>query len=617
MQAKKIERPLKSSYTSGQKYGENTIKEIILGKNELSQNLTHDSHSFLLREIIEIAKYESIFANDIIDTFYNVFLTSQDKWICRGICKYLMRYTIYKFYQQNTLNEIQNSIREFLKLIFTNAVTNKLETLVYLSDFLGSERGAYKEFLDERVYHEVKEICDIIWGELSEERIDKISEVASQLILKIKSLKDTLDTIGSFSFAEESVNIKEEFERRKDNYRAWAGNNIELSMSMQDEELRVLKSLWDKVDNFILNSLEIFRDKGLGGQYSLMAEHDSRSVQFFLISKFSDSGENWQETSVNIEDKFAADICNRGLKSSFTKQTTGFIGWIVFETVEKPPSSFFNNLLDFLESTLWLPVRSGWWKQVESLVKDEISLELPDIQEKLVSHTLVQIDKLSKKTKDLLKVFLNIPHDLKNLITTSSPKEMRIRIRRAKNDLRNISFFQKDFLFPDGEERTISIGGLISSVRREFEYPIKVSSLQKEVSIHIHPENDEFPLIDYYANSEEHIKMMFTNLFYNAYDSLKKKICQSPEDFKPEIRISISMENDYYKILFSDNGVGLSEGANKEASTGVGHAIISTLAQHYKGEFKNIPSEEGATFLIKLPISQNEKEYKEIRSSNC
>lgn len=594
------------------RYGENTIKEIILGKNELSQNLTHDSHSFLLREIIEIAKYESIFANDIVDTFYKIFLTEKDKGICRAICRYSMKYAIYKFYQQNTLNEIQNSTREFLKLIFTKAVTNKLETLVYLSDFLGSERGAYKEFLDGRVYHEVKEICDIIWGELDENKPDKVSEVASQLILKIKSLMDKLDTVGFFSFAEESVNIKEEIDKRKENYRAWAGNNIELGISIQNEELRVLKSLWDKVDDFILKSLDNLRYK-VSGQYSLMAEHDSRSVHFLLISKFSDSEEDWQEASVNIENKFA-EICSRGLKSTFTKQTTGFIGWIAFKAVEKSPSSSFNKLLEFLESTFWSPAKSDWWEQLENLVKDEISLVLPDIQERLVSHTLVQIGKLSKKTKDLLKLFLDIPHDLKHLAKTFFPgdKEMWKRIRRAKNELRSISFFQKDFLFPDGEEKTIPLSGLISSLKREFEYPKKAKSLQKEVLIYIPSENEEVPLIDYYANSEEHIKIIFRNLFYNAYDSLMEKIDKSPVDFKPEIRISISMENGYYKILFSDNGVGPGEGDKvKESSTGIGHPIISTLVGHYRGEFKNLPSEEGATFSIKLPISQKNLGTKE------
>lgn len=118
-------------------YHNDTIKRLISGTHELTSGLNDYDRRLLIREIIVITKDENFFEQDVVDTLKKVFKENPDKYIREAICKFLMKYLIYKSQQQISLPEVQELIKEIVGLILE---TGQYDAIRYLAEYLGSEK---------------------------------------------------------------------------------------------------------------------------------------------------------------------------------------------------------------------------------------------------------------------------------------------------------------------------------------------------------------------------------------------------------------------------------------------------------------------------------------------
>ncbi|MBU4321469.1 MAG: tetratricopeptide repeat protein [Nitrospinae bacterium] len=600
------------------KHYDDTIAKILSGKSQLIEHLDTFTHSFIAKEIVEIAKGENIFSQHIVDKFKNVFSENQSKGIRKTICQYLMKHIIFRCYQSASLGELQTLIKEAVELILMPAYKKRKaqgDAVEYLSEFLGSEMLSYLEFLGDKTYIEIRELEDLVWA-LDEEKSDSVFQTAPLIKQKLPYLKDKLDDI-SFSFTE-TVDIYGILREKQRTYLNRLGENITLIANIPEiKDVYVSQTAWKKVDDFIFEIIDTPKKSGISGLYKLIAEHDRQIVSLSVIAEFQDSQE---ERAIIISDikgifqKKYPELYNKGVKVSFKSHADGFSIGIPFERKERFLEPFkFNDILNFLESCYPLP--PARISEVYKYIERDIRLEELNIQEKIVSHLLSQVGTLLSKAKNKFNLFLKEPHELPKLINPKlTHDEMRIKIRNIKETFRNRFFFLRSFRYSETEkeEEVFSLDKAIKAIADtvvEYRH-IPIRNLQVNTTFEV--EKDKIFLFRGYR---EHIEYIIRNLLSNAYKAIDEKLRHTT--FKPEIKISLHKEGKNYEILFSDNGIGMPSGykvkdlminSKQRTGTGIGLNIIQQIVNHYRGEFEIFKSENGAgaAFIIKLPVPKEE-----------
>lgn len=101
------------------------------------------------------------------------------------------------------------------------------------------------------------------------------------------------------------------------------------------------------------------------------------------------------------------------------------------------------------------------------------------------------------------------------------------------------------------------------------------------------------------------LKQAFLNILQNSFEALEGK---------GTVDITVKKENKHIEILIKDNGKGIPQEyldkifipyySKKPKGSGLGLAITKEIIERHKGIIKALPSEKGAIFLIKLPVSE-------------
>lgn len=86
------------------------------------------------------------------------------------------------------------------------------------------------------------------------------------------------------------------------------------------------------------------------------------------------------------------------------------------------------------------------------------------------------------------------------------------------------------------------------------------------------------------------VNEIITNAFKHAFDGTTDN----------KIHIAIARENDEYRFIISDNGVGLPMGYEPETATSLGMTLIFGLASQLNADIR-ITSDKGTTFTLKFP----------------
>lgn len=223
------------------------------------------------------------------------------------------------------------------------------------------------------------------------------------------------------------------------------------------------------------------------------------------------------------------------------------------------------------------------------------------------------ISHLMERTKSMISSFLITPHELKNL-KLQKPEI----ISRIKNRFQTLVEAYKSLLVQDVSPSNISLREVCESTRKM--YLIEVAGLQI-----IDKSVDRQSEAKFYGVKED-IENILRNLLHNSYASIERKRAKMAVEEHYEAKIEFSLEEVStnplrYRLLFSDNGTGLSPGTTIEQLSGQGTRIINELViNRYRGKFNihscTVGENSGVTFLIELESLNEEKNQWPITSLN-
>ncbi|MBU1182752.1 MAG: PAS domain S-box protein, partial [Proteobacteria bacterium] len=151
-------------------------------------------------------------------------------------------------------------------------------------------------------------------------------------------------------------------------------------------------------------------------------------------------------------------------------------------------------------------------------------------------------------------------------------------------------------------------------INRVLESAFEIFSQQLKVrGIKVVWETEEnLPLI---MADTDRLEQVFINLLINARDSIEER-CEKESQKSCEKRISIKtqLENEMVAIIIKDTGTGIPVSISEKIfepffttkkvgqGTGLGLSISYGIIQDCKGSIKVVPSDEGACFVIRFPV---------------
>ncbi|MBK7426828.1 MAG: HAMP domain-containing histidine kinase [Saprospiraceae bacterium] len=130
-----------------------------------------------------------------------------------------------------------------------------------------------------------------------------------------------------------------------------------------------------------------------------------------------------------------------------------------------------------------------------------------------------------------------------------------------------------------------------------------------EVVLDLDPELGLVPLI------REDFTRVVINLCNNAFDAMRQKTLNGPEDYNPRIRVQTTYQNDQPRLIVQDNGPGIPDDIKDKIlqpffttkkgtdGTGLGLSITHDIVKAHAGDLKVVSKEgEGSEFIINLPV---------------
>ena len=245
----------------------------------------------------------------------------------------------------------------------------------------------------------------------------------------------------------------------------------------------------------------------------------------------------------------------------------------------------FNSMIDRLKTQqdkLLLSERHEAWENVARKLAHEIKNPLTPIQLTIDQLKNKYIDKLpdtdKSKYDDYLKTIYKQIKQIENLVN-----EFSDFARMPKPILKKNNIF-------DLINSNISI----------------LKNLNTQISILLSGEKK----IDINCDLEQINRVIF-NLIKNSIESIEEKI-RKKADFKGIINIEFFKNNDYIKVIISDNGIGFPNKdlknitkpyfTTKKNGTGLGLPIVNKIINDHNGKISLLKNDNGAKIEIFLPI---------------
>ena len=241
----------------------------------------------------------------------------------------------------------------------------------------------------------------------------------------------------------------------------------------------------------------------------------------------------------------------------------------------------FNNMIQRLkkqQDKLLIAERYSAWESVARKLAHEIKNPLTPIQ--------LSIDRLQEKFHNKIS---SGQDEFKSYLTT---------INRQIKDIENlVNEFSSFARMPAPIFKRIEINLVI---KRAFNF-YKMSS-KNEIDLIFNKHKNII------MGDEEQLYRVFINLIKNSEDSIAEKK-EKNELFKGKINIEINDNNDYIKLLLTDNGIGIKDTTKimtpyfttKKDGTGLGLPIVSKIINEHNGEIIISSDNSGAKVLITLP----------------
>ncbi len=243
----------------------------------------------------------------------------------------------------------------------------------------------------------------------------------------------------------------------------------------------------------------------------------------------------------------------------------------------------FNKMIERLkeqQDKLLMTERYEAWESVARKLAHEIKNPLTPIQ--------LSIDSLREKYKDK---FINEKKDFEKYLETIN-RQIK-DIEKLVNEFSNFARMPRPIL------KKIDIIKLING-SLDF---IKLTS-KNSINL-VNRTNNKF-----INGDEDQLNRVFINLIKNSEESFLEKLLKEP-NFKGNIDIVITDNNDYIVISITDNGTGITDTkkamtpyfTTKKTGTGLGLPIVTKIINEHSGKFSinNKKDKNGALVTISLP----------------
>ena len=245
----------------------------------------------------------------------------------------------------------------------------------------------------------------------------------------------------------------------------------------------------------------------------------------------------------------------------------------------------FNSMIERLkeqQDKLLITERYEAWETVARKLAHEIKNPLTPIQLSIDSLREKYKDKLSNNNQEFEKYLETINRQIKD-------------IEKLVNEFSNFARMPRPIL------KKINLNNLIS---KSLEF-LKMSS---KSNIKFIKKIDKA----YIEGDEDQLNRVFINLIKNSEESILDKMVKEP-NFKGNIDIEITNNNDYIICRLTDNGSGITDAkkamtpyyTTKKKGTGLGLPIVSKIINEHSGNFsiKNNRNNSGTVVRISLPKS--------------
>ncbi len=241
-------------------------------------------------------------------------------------------------------------------------------------------------------------------------------------------------------------------------------------------------------------------------------------------------------------------------------------------------------------------------------------------EERRLESSLLQAGKLAA----IGQLAAGVAHEINNPLTAINANAEILKLTIPPEDE---NYESVDLIQQAGERAARVVRGLLDFARQE-QYEFTAGDINK--SIHqtlalvqyqlltadtqvIQNMADDLPRI---VASWEHLKSVWLNLIINARDALQG----SPTNRQIEITTRLASDQPYVQVLFRDNGKGMTAAElahifepfyttkDPGKGTGLGLATSHRIIEQHGGEINVVSAPgEGATFIVRLPVNNNQE----------
>lgn len=259
------------------------------------------------------------------------------------------------------------------------------------------------------------------------------------------------------------------------------------------------------------------------------------------------------------------------------------------------------------------------------LEKRNEKIEITDASEEittLVNSYNSMIDELEESAVQLAtsereqawrEMAKQVAHEIKNPLT---PMRLSVQSFQRKFDPQDKNIHKKVDEYTDTLIQQIDTMSSIASAFSNFaKMPAQKNEMLnvvKIVDLALDIFNEDY--ITFQSDTKEIIaKFDRTQLIRVVTNLIKNGIQAIPEGQVPRIVVNVTQDNDYVKIIVSDNGIGISEEnkakvfepkfTTKTSGMGLGLAMVKNIMETYNGTITFVSQQDkGTTFTVAFPV---------------
>ena len=527
----------------------------------------------------------------------------------------------YRFYYTGKKNK--KGAQTNLKYISVFSLFTVIPSLIVAIFSLFIFNFGVQNYFDKQITKAVNNSFDVAKNYLEESKDNVLSDVILMSVGLNRASNEYYSNPNRFK----SIMRAEKFLRRIDDvYLIDSLGNILLSDVTDSTEEFVIPS--DEDYDQVLEGKPVFVSNNLENKTTVMTKLNSLVDTYLYISRNIDPEilRYLNETEEAVSFYYSVENSQTGIKVTFA------IIYIIVVT-----------LLLFLSTSIAITFASRLTKPIVNLIgasdaisKGDLDVKVPELEtdeefKQLNKNFNSMIQRLKEQTDKLLiteryeaweSVARKLAHEIKNPLTpiqlsidslrdkyknklTSDSQQFEKYLETINRQIKDIEKLVNEFSnfarMPRPILKKINIKDLIS---RNLDF----ANLSSKNKINFINKNKNYFIL----GDEDQLNRVFMNLIKNSEESFLEKFKKNP-NFKGNIDIEISDDNEYIVCRLTDNGPGITDSkkvmtpyfTTKKTGSGLGLPIVNKIINEHSGKFliKNKSKGEGTLIKILLPKS--------------